>query len=72
MSLKGDTYWKGFFSECRTDYAVNGYLCDNFQYPWFLMDGAVLACRCLYVISWLLLIIGLSLYSHLVSNVTFL
>ena len=56
---QGDTYWKGFFAECRTDYAVGGYACDNFQFPWFLMDGAVLGCRILFVLGWILMMVAL-------------
>lgn len=56
---QGDTYWKGFFAECRTDYAVGGYACDNFQFPWFLMDGAVLGCRILLVLGWIMMTVAL-------------
>lgn len=56
---QGDTYWKGFIIECRTDYAVGGYSCDNYQFPWFVMDGVILSCRILYGTSWFLMIVAL-------------
>ena len=53
---QGDTYWKGFFIQCRTDYAVNGITCHNYQFPWFQMDGVLLSNRILYVLSWIFMI----------------
>lgn len=53
---KGDTYWKGFFIQCRTDYSVGGITCHNYQFPWFLMDGVLLSNRILYVLAWIFMI----------------
>ena len=42
---------------CRTDMQVGGLSCDNYQYPWFMMDAIILSARICYVLSWIFLII---------------
>merc|ERR1712227_5029 len=64
---QGDTYWKGFFIQCRTDYSVGGITCHNYQFPWFLMDGVLLSNRILYVLAWIFMIAAQGL-SFLAGN----
>lgn len=55
---QGDTYWKGLFIECRSDYQVGGLSCDNYQYPWFIMDAIILSSRISFVLAWILLTVS--------------
>ena len=55
---QGDTYWKGLFIECRSDMQVGGLSCDNYQYPWFIMDAIILSSRISYVLAWILLAVS--------------
>ena len=55
---QGDTYWKGLFIECRSDYQVGGLSCDNYQYPWFIMDAIILSSRISFVLAWIVLTVS--------------
>ena len=55
---QGDTYWKGLFIECRSDMQVGGLSCDNYQYPWFIMDAIILSSRISFVIAWIILTVS--------------
>ena len=55
---QGDTYWKGLFIECRSDMQVGGLSCDNYQYPWFIMDAIILSSRISYVLAWIFLAVS--------------